>query len=305
MLKSAIKSGLFLLIVGICILMLKMRSFERGNEQALAVRALTAADTSFFFIGSSRVQKSIDPAIINAHYNRFRVFNLGVSGGSFLSNCVMADFIIRQPGHKILFIELAPLLEELPDGVFTFSRQHGLSPSQAVLALTEKQSFPERSMLIMNTINHQVFKAVSVWREAREAIGYKTEPDVSLGYQPYDRNNSDGTASFLSWNEINGASAEPIGLERYQVMIGYLEGLAKRNNSRVVFFLPVTIPTKVERSIVIPLYHSISDTMKLGFPAPFLEHIAREEYLGDANHLNRQGANAFSGMLVPLLERFY
>jgi hypothetical protein len=71
-----------------------------------------------------------------------------------------------------------------------------------------------------------------------------------------------------------------------------------------VFFLPVTIPTDVEKSIVLPLYSALPDTMKLEFTVTFLQQIAREEYLGDANHLNRQGADAFSNMLVPLLEKY-
>jgi hypothetical protein len=282
------------------------RGTERGNDQADALdRLSTAADTSFFFVGSSRVQRSIDPKIINAHYDGFRTVNLGISSGNFLSSCVMANFILRQRGHKVVFIELAPLLDELPDGLFKVSSETGLSPFRSVLDLTGNHSFSERSMLIVNIINHHLYNSITVREEVREIFGYKMDDsDQLIGFQSSDKNDAHDISSFLTWQEINTNRSNAIDLTKYKTMIGHLENLAKSNNSRIVFFLPVTYNKQIEKSIAISLYQVLPYTMKLEFSAHFLEQMARKEFLMDGNHLNAQGATAYSRLLIPLLEKY-
>jgi hypothetical protein len=302
--RTTIKLLVFFLIIGSFVFVLK--KIARTNsvyDQADKLTTLSAADTSFFFIGSSRVQKSIDPEIIRNHYGNFQIFNVGISGGSFLSSCVVADFMIRRQGHKVLFIELAPLLDELPDGLFTLSSQTGLSASRPVIALTESQSFSEQSMLIMKIVNDQLYKSITVGNEVRNVIRYKInhDDDKLVGFNPYDKNDCRTVNSFLTWDEINTRPVHSIDLTKYNAMINYLEDLAETNDAQIVFFLPITSKGQ-ETSIIIPLYRALPDSIKLKFPTSFLKQMEKAEYLGDESHLNRRGASAYSTLILPLLD---
>lgn len=306
--KLIIKIVVFLSISAAPIVALKMGSKTIGvNDPANYLDHLTThADTSLFFIGSSRVQRSIDPQIIKSHYGHFPAFNLGVAGGTFLSNCVMADFIIQQKGYKVLFIELSPLVDELPDYLFGVSSEIGLNPLRSVLALTQSQSFSARSMLILNVINRQLHNSIAVTEEVKKIIGYKMDRESRIGFVASDKNNFQNILCLLTWEEMkNGHSDYSIDLSKYMQMIDYLQNEARNNNAQLVFFLPITYAKQVEKTIVIPLYFALPETMRLEFPDYFFREMNKEEYLKDQLHLNRQGATTYSRLLIPLLDKHF
>src|SRR5688500_5432377 len=78
---------------------------------------------SVYFIGCSRVQRSIDPVIIQRYFNHEHVYNLGISGSTFLSNCILSDAIIRKEGPKIIFIELLTLSPVLSSDFLLVSKK--------------------------------------------------------------------------------------------------------------------------------------------------------------------------------------
>jgi hypothetical protein len=304
MLNSSFKIAAFLLLIASCTLVVKMVARKGDVDCRIETTSLSvSSDTAFIFIGSSRVRKSIDPQIIKSHFDKFNVVNLGIQGGNFLSSSVMADIVVQQNnGHKVLFIELALLRDELPDGVFNFSSLTGSSPASSVIELTEGQSFAAQSMLMSNIVNHQLFKTVTLRDEVRQIIGYKLDNDPEIGFLPYENNDWHDTNSFLMWEEINTSCANAIDLTKYMAIVNYLERLAKSNDSQIVFFLPVTYTSQVERDIVTALYRRLPGTMKLEYTENFLNEITRAEYLGDQNHLNKQGADTYSRLLPPTME---
>ncbi|MBT1705391.1 hypothetical protein [Chryseosolibacter indicus] len=308
MLRSAIKLIVFFFITASCIFILK-KSGTKDNAN-VRITLPKAMDTSFFFIGSSRVQKGIDPLIITNGYDNVKVFNWGITSGTFLNNCIVADFAIKQPGQKVVFIELAPLVDVLPDGLFNFATHTRLDLFGSVLTLTANQSFSEQSMLMLKIINDYFYKCITVRNEVKHIIGHTAGVKVNddyekwIGFSPSNRNGHYTTRSFLTSQEINNCRLNSINLVKYQVMISYLEGLAKSNNSRVVFFLPITSMKQAEKNIVIPLYHTLPDSMKLEYSSQFLQQMADAEYLLDINHLNRKGATTYSTLLIPLLEKY-
>jgi hypothetical protein len=267
------------------------------------VHEFSAGDTSIIFIGSSRVQKSTDPDIINGHYDHYQIVNLGVMGGNFLSNCVLADFVIQQRGHKIIFIELAPLIDEVPNGLEDISAQTGLSIFHSALHLTQSRSLPEQSALLLNMINQKLYNSITLRDEVREVLGYGPahNHDHRVGFHPEDKNDFHQTKPFLQWKEIRNHDFSTIDLTSYEAMIHQLEGLAKANDTQIVYFIPITYRTQIEKSIVLPLYRALPDSMKLEFSENFLQEMTRAEYLMDENHLNREGATEYSRMIIPLM----
>ena len=298
--KSVIKFAVFVLIVGVCVLILKV--YTRVIDYL--PKSYLDKQTFIYFIGSSRVQKSIDPNIIGGRYNNYLVSNLGMQGGNFLSSCVMADFVLKQNyGHNILFVELSLNMDELPKGVFKYSLPSKPSPSSSILSLTGNQSIPEQSMLLSNVINRQLFYSLSIGDDVREIIGLKSNGgDQLIGYHPYEKNDWHDTNSFLSWNDIKTEGVNSIDISQYMYKINYLKMLAEDNNARIVFFLPVTYISEFEKSIVIQIYRTLPATMKLEYSESFLKKITRAEYLGDRNHLNIHGAKSYSKLLIPQIE---
>lgn len=263
------------------------------------------SDSSVYFIGSSRLQKSLDPKILQDHFANFQIMNLGISGSNFLSNCVMAEIVLQRPGHNILFIELAPILEELPDGVYRAASQTAFSPLASVYAFTANQSYPEQSRLMLNILNRELYKSVTIREEVFDLAGYSVDVQKTnwIGFDPYDKNEWHDSNSFLTWQEINAAHPVTVDLEKYSAMISRLDVLAKRKGCRIVFFLPITVREPVEKHIILPLYHTLQDSMKFEFTSDFMSMITQSAYLGDQNHLNRKGAEVYSRSIVPLLQK--
>lgn len=226
--KALIKILLLLLPIMSIIFILKMsaRTVDTNTVTSHLNKPSTATDTTYYFIGSSRVQQSVNPQIINAYYKHINVFNLGIAGGTFLSNCIMADFIAQKNGCKVVFIELSPLLDQLPVSLFNFSSQTGFSPLNSALKLTSDQSFSARSMLALNIVNQYIFNSINVLEEVKKIIGYKKNENTQkwIGFKPSDQNDFHNTTSFVSWEEINDQSTYSIELNEYRQIIDYLQG---------------------------------------------------------------------------------
>lgn len=301
--KTPAKIFVFLFITCAVVVGVKTLSVDTPNHAVQSFATLSPHDTSFFFIGSSRVQKGIDPDIVSGDDETTHIFNVGIAGSSFLSNCVAADFLVRQPGYKVLYIELAPLLNELPDGLLELSSELEQSPSHAVLNLTENQPLTERSMMIITIMNQQMFKSISIGHDVRNLIDHKSGAGTeAIGFSPYDKNDSREVASFLTWEEINVSPAISVDLTKYNAMLEYLNKVARDNNSRVIFFLPITSGNPTEKNILIPLYRALPDSMKLAYSDSLLKKMRRPEFLGDKNHLNRKGATEYSRLIRLLLD---
>jgi hypothetical protein len=303
--NSAIKITILLLIICPSVLLLKKNATLRDDGMLNPFQnANSSADTSLYFVGSSRVQKSIDPKLLQDHFRNFQVINLGISGGNFLSNCVMAEIVLKRPGNKVVFIELAPILDELPDGIYRVASQSDFSPSGSARAFATDRSYADQSRQMLAILNSELYKSVTIREEVFDILGLDVGKSNSswIGFDPYDKNECDHARSFLTWQEIHEQTVPPVDLLKYAAMISRLEGLAKMNDSWIVFFLPITVREPVEKGIILPLYRTLPDPMKIEFTPGFLNALSQPVFLGDENHLNRRGAEVYSTMLIPLLE---
>ena len=304
--NSAIKITILLVIICASVLLLKKYA-SRGDETMLNPfqNANAGADTSLYFIGSSRVQKSVNPKLLQDYFRNFQVINLGISGGNFLSNCVMAEIVLKRPGNKVVFIELAPILDELPDALYSVASQTtDFSPSGSARAFATNRSYAEQSTLMLTILNRELYKSVTIREELFDILGFNVRKSNSnwIGFDPYDKNECEDARSFLTWQEIHSETEVAVDLSKYAAMISRLELLANEGDSRIVFFLPITIRERLEKRIILPLYRTLPDSMKLEFTPGFLSGLSQPGFLGDENHLNRRGAEVYSTSLVPLLE---
>jgi hypothetical protein len=75
--------------------------------------------TTFYFIGTSRVQRSISPSTLKADLPDYNFVNLGLSSSSFLYGCQSASNVMKNTsGKKIIFIELTGLSLTPPDSYY-------------------------------------------------------------------------------------------------------------------------------------------------------------------------------------------
>ncbi len=68
-----------------------------------------AGDSIIYFIGSSRVRRSVDPDILEDCLKYKKVVNLGLRGSTFLSNSLIVEEIVKQNSPNAIVIELSPI----------------------------------------------------------------------------------------------------------------------------------------------------------------------------------------------------
>jgi hypothetical protein len=293
------------------VIKLSTNSFERTKKFTLPFNNLTSSDTSIYFIGSSRVDMSLNKDILNQKFKNAEVEKLGVSASTFLGNCLIAEMVIQQQkGNKILFIELSALLDELPSSLINFSfhsksntirtifsNQFPLTLSEKVLlfcSILQKHFYYSNTLKIATIKLHEKLKKLYLKRKQPK----NTKKSVSAL-----NNNSLNTAtSFLNFEDLQNPHSEPKNLNRYYALIEYLEAYAQKNNTRIIFFLPITYRKQVERQTVIPVFNSLPTKLRLDYTQMYLTEIAKSEYLFDNNHLNAEGADMNTKLLIPLIE---
>lgn len=261
-------------------------------------------DTTFYFIGSSRVRSGVAPNIIEPHFENTNVVNLGIIGGTFLSNCIVADHIIQQEGDKVLFIELSPLQDNVPSGLSTFASKYEINLLASIFRITTHFSLSEKAVMLGNIVNQRIFSTISLTHDIQSIISFdEIQKERRAGLASSNAGNDRyGVSSFLTFNEIEGVSYNTNLLSKYHQTISFLKNLADQHQAQLIFFLPITFNKQAERDIVIPLYNTLPDEMKLEYTKHFLDQMAHSKYLQNRNHLNQQGAEAFSQMIVPFIK---
>ena len=304
--SSAIKLLLFALILMPLILIVKTQEKKYKAKEAITdINALNRQkDTSIFFIGSSRVQYSLDPQIIQAYYSGFNTYNLGMSHSNFLGNCILADYIMQTVGHKILLIELSPLYEELPEGLFLLLSMAKINQTQKAIQLAGNYS-SKHFNIILNNLNQKLSFSIFLNRGIKNIFFFNTEKTTAklIGFNSVDKKTSYSTASFLKISDINVVISSFVNLSEYKKIIDYLNTSAKKLNTQIIFFLPLTYQKQVEKEIVIPLYHSLPPHMKLEYTDDFIQSLTNSQYLLDKIHFNSAGAKIYSQLMIPLLKK--
>lgn len=300
--KSLIKLFLFLLVITFLIATVKwMAGTKRHDLSAGDYVATLETDTAIFFLGTSRVQHSTDPRLIASLVGK-KTYNLGLSSWTFLSHSILAEYIMRQPGHKVLFIELSTYVADLPEGVFLFSKQTGFDPVQSARRIVGTQPSVKQLELEVNLLNRRVGSLFNLREDVKTLVGYRVQASHNwIGFQPSQEEGAPAKSSFIVWDEIYGQQSHGIDLSMYKGIIAYLESVAKSNHAKLVFLLPLNYRIQSEKKMAVSLFHSLPDSSKLHYDKSFLDQMASSDYLSDQLHLNDRGAEAYSTFIATWL----
>ena len=260
-------------------------------------------DSSYFFIGSSRVQKSINAQEVNKVFKNRNIVNLGITASTFISNCLLAESIMKK-NSGVFFIELSPTIFKLSEGLVLFSKEMEIDLLKGANQLFHKEKTYSRYVHMLKIYGSYLFIKYSYQRKIRSL--FRTNEMILVGFDPNDKTQkTHSISSFLTYNELVDAKNKQVKLDSYKNYINYLTDLSVQHKSKIVFFLPLTYKSVGERNIVIPLYQSLPDSLKVVYSEKFLNEITNTDYLNDINHLNTKGAKVYSQWLGEYLNANY
>ncbi len=305
--KSFIK-GIF--IAGFIISIVLIFNRKESNQTSLftkeIIKGISEAplDTSYYFLGSSRVQRSIDPILMSKKSKKENVYNLGISGSTFLNNCILADYLIRSNKKKKIFIELSPIIPSLKPGLLNFADASSLNPFRSILRLQRKESYLDQAMFQLKLYNDYLFSKINIKEGLKKHIpGLSKKISHQIGYSEDTKKGAKSITSFITYKEINIQHKSKINLNKYHNYIEHLDSLAARHQTKIVFFLPITYKSPKEKDIVIPLFQSLRSNQKLAYSKHFISTITNSDYLLDINHFNKFGAETYTSLLSTLIEK--
>lgn len=257
-------------------------------------------DTTFYFIGSSRVQRSISPAILKSTLPNFNFVNLGIGGNSFLYSCQIASQLLQDSSEKkIVFIELSGLSIRPSDAYYFLMSQHDVwnvirQHLSVECRLSDLSGFLFYMFSIRSDLKKIIYPDLNLY--SNPEIGYL--PDTKESKASIDGVlNAD---SFTTQTEIS-----PRLLDAYLDNISKLHKMANRSGSHVIFILPLTIVTASEFNIDMSVFRKLPNHSKWSYSAELMDSMRNSKYLFDDLHLNEAGSVVYSHELSKFIkERF-
>jgi hypothetical protein len=229
-----------------------------------------------YFIGSSRVQRGIDPKILNDHSNETKIYNLGISGSTFLHNLILAEHMIEKYKAAELFIELSPI-------------QFKINDTHTMLGIVDFFSIIKNANVnnFFETMESYLFQKFSLRNSIKQII-LPNNNESAFGYVFASQNSYDKTDSFLKIEDLGFNSNYDI--TSYSKLISELNKVAFKNHTKIRYFLPLTFKREEERKIVTAVFNSLASEQKVFYTNEFLESIRNSDNLFDKNHFNDRGA---------------
>ncbi|WP_152537390.1 hypothetical protein [Aquimarina pacifica] len=307
--KSIIKLsifGLILLITTISIRQIISVSTTNNNlssfDEIINVLSNPTQDTTYYFIGSSRVQRSINPEIIKKYFKGIDFQNLGISGSTFLGNCILSEHLLKKESPKVLFIELSPIKPKLSQHFIHFSTKANLNIFESINTFNSTNS-QEQLLFNLNILNDYLFSRVSLKHDGRDLMQLnKSKKKSTIGFISTDENSHNSILPFLKYEDLETTKYKNENIDIYLKYMSYLEALSKQTNSRVIFFLPVTYKKEKEKNLLIPIYNKLPNHLKLKYSEDFFQEITNSSYLLDKNHFNSKGAEKYTSLLCPIIK---
>jgi hypothetical protein len=242
-------------------------------------------NSSICFVGSSRVKNGIDPTLLNQNNSKVKAYNFGVNGSTFYHNIIFSKYLIKNFNPKELFIELSPInykihIIHLDYNIDIISLDYNIdiiSLINLLAPLTDN----------IKTAEDFLFRKLSLRNSMRNLI-YQDSIKDDIGYNYINENNYFTSESFLTIGDLY--KKQNIDISAHINLIIDLKALAKKHDTKIRFFLPLTFNKIEEREIVSAVFQSLSKEDKVEYTNEFLTKISNSENLKDKNHLNSKGA---------------
>lgn len=277
------------------------KNFREDDPLSVFKRTIENAPEGIYFIGSSRVQASVDPSILKKLLGQQHVYNLGVLSSTFLGNCIIARRLMRSNKlKKTIFIELSPLVPYVAPTIIEQEKELNLRIYDTAKPMLESASFNERVMFLLNITNYSLLDFFLIGHNARRLVGFYNS---TTGFHPWETSTYNSYSSFLRPEDLETYEHSPCSKE-YKRYISLLIREAHLSNTQLAFFLPINYRSKKEKAVVIPIFRSLPAYCKLKLSGEFLNEMSNPQYLSDVIHLNSRGSSQYSILLVEEIKRF-
>lgn len=253
--------------------------------------------TTFYFIGSSRVQRSISPSTLKADLPDFRFVNLGLSSNSFLYACQAASNVMKNnSGKKIIFIELTGLSLAPPESYY-----YMLTAKDVAGVFKEHlrlQCSPE-------DVRALLFFSFSIHGDIKKTIYPRLNLNAgpSIGFIQEQRDSGSLTSMLTAESFAVRTSTSPEILNLYRDVINNLRSDADKNGDDLQFILPLMISEESEFAIDMSVFAELPEEIKWTYSHEFLNTMYDPQYLSDQSHLNSKGAVVYSHELSRFIEK--
>ncbi|MFL0162084.1 hypothetical protein [Aquirufa salirivi] len=277
----------------------KDEKYEASLQASLS--KINEKSSTLFFLGSSRIMKSVNPKVLNDSLSGWETINFGMSGNSLAQNLFFAQFLSKMPGKKVLFIELTKFKSEMPISFTYTAKVLGFPdfPFSYYQYIHVNQDF--------RTKFENTEKVFWDWI-TKQQMGVKGlisgEIDQSykiIGYTPIYESNYPHHDSFITRQDLVTYSKGKVDIEIWN-RIEEIIKLQVKGNLKVVFLMPLNYKSKDELALQIPIYSTLPSSLKWEYDDLFLKEIKKANYLEDRNHLNYQGSLIYSQGLVNYIK---
>ena len=262
------------------------KSLPRTKFQNL--RALKNQSIDYVFLGSSRVENGISPEVIKNKTGK-SAMNLGFQASKMADIYLILQLLDEyQIKYKKAFIQV--------DYIYNIENGFSNVLGYEILPFINENQFIANHSQLNDEVNFWRNKHIPFYRYSitsqkigiREVVSnlIKKQTDVfkNYGYSPLHGSFSGGKYGLPE--KINN------GNKYYDAIVKY----SKRNNKEVVFF---TAPFRLSNN-------DFSFVQKLETKIPGLKNFSNElqsnEYFQNNNHLNNNGAIAFTSLLIKKLD---
>lgn len=289
----------FVLGIKILIILTLIEFFSRNsraNENLVEYIGAANTTTKAIFIGSSKIQASINPVLLKQQLPQYNFYNLGLSGSSVLYNCHLAERLIPTvPSGSLVFVELSDFRLS-PSGYF-----YHFNTQKDLYEITKKRialsiGFNELESIFFSFINirPQLKASMSSDKAFLKEVGFTKWKTTYTGKENTFINSTDVLNTDKSLSTLQN---------KYLLILNELIAEGKKKNVKIVFILPLNIKGTEKKKELLPIFHAIPVSNKWIYSSNLLRTISFKKYLGDIIHLNETGAKLYSAELAREISR--
>lgn len=298
--RTVLKIVLFAILLFFGITVVK-RISQRGVEAEHFDKTLSNLEkNSIALIGSSRIRRGINPSILEKHFKNYHAHNLGISGGTFLTNYILADYILTETKAQILFVELSPIKADFTPFSSRLFNQLDISLSRSLDEI-KIESWSANIRLYLEVYNSQFVNMLSL-NEIVKSLHGNNQNFETFGFLKNDDSDVVDSSSILKFNELS-VNKPKYNLKQYEQMINALTTKANSYEKKIMFLIPLTFRKDEEKDIVIPLYLTIANEHRVVLDSALIDHISDKKYLLNVNHFNSDGAAIYTEEIVRLIKK--
>ncbi|CAM4196792.1 hypothetical protein EWU23_04935 [Cytophagaceae bacterium 50C-KIRBA] len=282
----------------------KVSGTNKWEDLKSQLAAQKDTSNSMFFLGSSRIQRSVNPQVLAQALPNWRMYNLGLIGNSLAQNLFIAEYLKTLPGNKVVFIELTSFIPNFPDSFKQAGEQLKIPhfPS-AYFSFVGKEEHQNKDITYLENMEVQFWERLIQCQNLLKSVIYQNDFNgyEEIGFSSTNRHDVFSTNSFLTTEDLHYLAHGPVD----KIMHDRVNQALKKQVPqafKIVFLLPVTSPEKLDFKRKIPTFNKIAGDSKWVYDEQFLREMANSANLENRNHMNSRGAYIYSQGLIKYIK---